>query len=196
MAEIKLKTPLDEKTVRQLKVGDSVTITGTIYTARDAAHKYFLESFPKPLPFDLKGAALYHCGPIVKKIGDRWTMVSAGPTTSARTSMYEPDIIEKYGVRAVVGKGGMDDKTLEAMKKFGAVYLNAVGGAGVLLAKAIKSVRNVYMLEEFGTPEAIWELDVNDFPAIVTMDSNGNSLHSDMLKKSTNEFRKIVDAKS
>ena len=190
MAEVRLKTPIDEKDIRKLNVGDLVKITGTIYTARDAVHKYLLENLSKPMPFDLKGGILYHCGPVVEKVDGKWRMVAAGPTTSARISLYEPDVIEKYGVKAVIGKGGMNDKVLDANKKFGAVYLHAVGGAAQVLAECIKSVPSVYFLEEFGSPEAIWEMEVERFPAVVTMDAQGGSLHREIFKSSQAELAK------
>lgn len=193
MAEVKLKIPLKENDVRKLKAGDVVKISGIIYTARDAAHKYLLEkASPETLPFNLAGSVLYHCGPVVEKVGDEWKIVAAGPTTSARLSAYEPEVIEKYGVRAVIGKGGMDRRTLDGMKEHGAVYLSAVGGAAVVIARTVKKVRAVYMLEEFGVPEAFWELEVEDFPAIVTMDANGNSIHEDVLKASKEIYKKLV----
>jgi fumarate hydratase class I len=134
-------------------------------------------------PVDLRGAVLYHCGPVVKKDGDAWQVTAAGPTTSIREEPYQADVIKKYGVRAVVGKGGMGAKTLQALKDAGAVYLNAVGGAAQFYAKCIERTDGV-SLTEFGTPEAMWHLWVRDFPAIVTMDSHGNSLHRDVEKES------------
>lgn len=193
MAEVKLKIPLKEEDVRKLRVGDVVKISGILYTARDAAHKYLLEkASPETLPFNLTGSVLYHCGPVVEKVGDKWRIVAAGPTTSARLSAYEPEVIKKYGVRAVIGKGGMDKRTSDGMKGCGAVYLSAVGGAALVIAKAVKEVRAVYMLEEFGIPEAFWELEVEDFPAIITMDANGNSMHEDVLKTSKEIYEKLI----
>jgi tartrate/fumarate subfamily iron-sulfur-dependent hydro-lyase beta chain len=130
-------------------------------------------------PVDLRGAALYHCGPVAVKSGDAWTMNAAGPTTSIREEPYEADIIAKYGVRAIIGKGGMGAKTLQALKEHGAVYLNAIGGAAQFYARCIERVDGVSLLE-FGVPEAMWHLQVTDFPAIVTMDAHGNSLHKDV----------------
>jgi tartrate/fumarate subfamily iron-sulfur-dependent hydro-lyase beta chain len=193
MAEIVLKTPLRERDVRRLRVGDAIRLGGIVYTARDAAHRYLVEQVtPCTLPFSLAGAALYHCGPLVKKVAGRWRVVVAGPTTSARLSVYTPMVIAKYGVRAIIGKGGMDSQTLDAMEKYGAVYLSAIGGAAVLLAKSIRAVRAVYMLEEFGIPEAFWKLEVEGFPAIVTMDSRGNSLHQQVLEISRRVCRKLI----
>jgi fumarate hydratase class I len=127
-------------------------------------------------PVDLRGGVLYHCGPVVKKDGDAWTVTAAGPTTSMREEPYQAEIIGRYGVRAVMGKGGMGARTLAGLKEHGAVYLNAIGGAAQFYARCITGVDDVSLLE-LGTPEAMWHLQVHEFPAIVTMDANGNSLH-------------------
>jgi len=113
----------------------------------------------------------------VKKEGDEWSFVAAGPTTSIREEPYQAKVIEQYGVRGVIGKGGMGGKTLEACRKLGAVYFHAVGGCGTLVGQSVKKVEAVHKLEEFGTPEAFWVIRVEDFPAVVTMDSHGESLH-------------------
>jgi fumarate hydratase, class I len=178
--EIALKAPLDEQTVRSLKVGDVVLVSGRMFTGRDQVHAYLMKHDP---PVDLRGSVLYHCGPVVKQDGDGWQVTAAGPTTSIREEPYQADVIKKYGVRAVIGKGGMGAKTLQALKDAGAVYLNAVGGAAQFYAKCIERTDGV-SLTEFGTPEAMWHLWVRDFPAIVTMDSLGNSLHKDVEKES------------
>ncbi len=172
----KLQLPLNENNVRDLQVGENVLISGTLYTGRDAAHK-FLVSTPEEFPVSLRNTAIYHCGPIVIKQNGEWVVTAAGPTTSARTEPYIAEIIERFGVRAFIGKGGLGQQTLDACQKYGCVYLSAVGGCAQVLAKAIIKVKNVYFYEEFGPPEAVWELEVKDFPAIVTMDSHGNSLH-------------------
>lgn len=174
--EVALTTPLDEDTIRSLKVGDVVLVSGRMFTGRDAVHAHLMKHEP---PVDLRGAALYHCGPVVQKTGDDWRVTAAGPTTSIREEPYQGDILRRYGVRAVIGKGGMGQKTLDALKETGAVYLNAVGGAAQFYARTIEAVEGVSLLE-FGTPEAMWHLRVKDFPAIVTMDSHGNSLHRDV----------------
>jgi fumarate hydratase class I len=174
--EIALSAPLDEAKMRSLKVGDVVLVSGRMFTGRDQVHAYLMKHEP---PVDLRGSVLYHCGPVVKKDGDGWTVTAAGPTTSIREEPYQADIIKKYGVRAVIGKGGMGGKTLQALKDAGAVYLNAVGGAAQFYAKCIERTDGV-SLTEFGTPEAMWHLWVRDFPAIVTMDAHGNSLHRDL----------------
>src|SRR3954470_24807165 len=178
--EISLHTPLSEEQVRSLKVGDVVMVSGRMFTGRDAVHSHLMKHAP---PVDLNGSVLYHCGPVVVKEGERWRVTAAGPTTSIREEPYQGEIIKRYGVRAVIGKGGMGAKTLAALKEHGAVYLNAIGGAAQFYARAIKKVDDVSLLE-FGTPEAMWHLEVEDFPAIVTMDAHGNSLHKDIEEES------------
>jgi fumarate hydratase class I len=182
--EVALQTPLTEEQVRGLMVGDVVLISGQAFTGRDAVHHHLMSHEP---PVDLRGAVLYHCGPVVAKSGDGWTVTAAGPTTSIREEPYQADVIKRYGVRAVVGKGGMGPKTLAALQDAGAVYLNAIGGAAQFYARTITSVDGVSLLE-FGTPEAMWHLTVEDFPAIVTMDSHGNSLHKDVEEASAAEL--------
>jgi len=171
--EIRLEPPLSEETVRALKVGDVVLINGPMVTARDAAHTYLMHHNS---PCDLRGAILYHCGPVVMKEGDKWRVTAAGPTTSIREEPYEADIIKRFGIRGVMGKGGMGKKTLGALKEFGAVYLHAIGGAAQFYAHALK-VTGVDLIEELGVPEAMWHFEANNFVAIVTMDSYGDSLH-------------------
>jgi fumarate hydratase class I len=174
--EVRLRVPITEEQVRSLKVGDVVLISGRMYTGRDAVHHHLMEHDP---PVDLRDGVLYHCGPVVAKQGDGWTVTAAGPTTSIREEPYQADIIGRFGVRVVMGKGGMGARTLAGLKEHGAVYLNAVGGAAQFYAKTITRVDGVSLLE-FGTPEAMWHLEVEDFPAIVTMDAHGNSLHKDV----------------
>jgi fumarate hydratase class I len=172
--EVALTTPLDETTIRSLKVGDVVLVSGPMFTGRDAVHHH-LSSHDAPV--DLRGGVIYHCGPVVARQADGgWKVTAAGPTTSIREEPYQADIIRRFGVRAVIGKGGMGAKTLAALKESGAVYLNAVGGAAQFYARAIEGVEGVSLME-FGTPEAMWHLRVKNFPAIVTMDAHGNSLH-------------------
>jgi fumarate hydratase, class I len=163
--------------MRALKVGDVVLISGELYTGRDNVHAYLMKN---PPPVDLHGSVIYHCGPVMLKEGDTWTVKAAGPTTSSREEPYQADIIRNYGVRAVIGKGGMGKKTLGALKECGAVYLNAIGGAAQYYARSIEKVLGVHLLKEFGIPEAMWHLRVKDFVAIVTMDAHGNSLHADV----------------
>jgi fumarate hydratase, class I len=174
--EIALRAPISEEQVRALKVGDVVLISGQMFTGRDAVHAHLMKHEP---PVDLQGSVLYHCGPVVKKDGDRWRVLAAGPTTSIREEPYQAEILKRYGVRAVIGKGGMGPKTLASLKESGAVYLNAIGGAAQFYARCIERVDGVSLME-FGTPEAMWHLHVEDFPAIVTMDAHGNSLHKDV----------------
>jgi fumarate hydratase class I len=174
--EVAVMTPLDEATARSLKVGDVVLISGRMFTGRDAVHAHLMKHEP---PVDLHGAALYHCGPVVQKDGGGWRITAAGPTTSIREEPYQAEVLRRYGVRVVIGKGGMGAKTLEGLRETGAVYLNAVGGAAQFYARTIEAVDGVSLLE-FGTPEAMWHLRVKDFPAIVTMDAHGNSLHKEI----------------
>jgi fumarate hydratase, class I len=177
--EVVLRAPLTEEQVRMLKVGDVVLISGDLFTGRDAVHAYLMKN---PPPVDLHGAVLYHCGPVMLKDGETWTVKAAGPTTSIREEPYQAHVIREYGVRAVIGKGGMGSKTLAALKECGAVYLNGIGGAAQYYARSIEKVLNVYLME-FGVPEAMWNLRVNNFVAIVTMDAHGNSLHAGVEKE-------------
>ncbi len=186
--EVVLRTPLTEEQVRALKVGDVVLVSGKVFTGRDAVHAHLMKHDP---PVDLNGSVLYHCGPVVAKDGNGWRVTAAGPTTSIREEPYQADIIKRYGVRAVVGKGGMGGKTLAALKEAGAVYLNAIGGAAQFYARAIEGVDGVSLME-FGTPEAMWHLTVKDFPAIVTMDAHGNSLHKDVEQESAKELAALA----
>jgi len=174
--EVVLTAPLREAQVRALKVGDVVLINGEMFTGRDNVHAYLMKN---PPPVDLHGAVLYHCGPVMLQEGGEWKVKAAGPTTSIREEPYQADVIERYGVRAVIGKGGMGKKTSEALKAFGAVYLNAIGGAAQYYARTVEKVLGVSLME-FGIPEAMWQLRVRDFAAIVTMDAHGNSLHADV----------------
>lgn len=187
---MKLEYPFTEEKIRALKVGDQVLISGVIYTGRDAVHKYLYDG-GKP-PVSLRDAIIYHCGPVVIKQGGCWKVAAAGPTTSTREEPYQGDIIKKFGVRGVIGKGGMGPRTVAACKEYGCVYLHAVGGAAQVLAECVKEVKNVYMMEEFGSPEAIWEFAVEDFPATVTIDAHGNSLHADILEKSREALAKYI----
>src|SRR6267154_3203587 len=176
--EVALKVPLSADDVRALKVGDVVLISGQMFTGRDAVHAYLMKNAP---PVDLSGSVLYHCGPVVVKQEEKWRVTAAGPTTSIREEPYQGEIIKRYGVRAVIGKGGMGAKTLAALKEHGAVYLNAIGGAAQYYARAVEKVLGVELME-FGIPEAMWRLRVKNFAAIVTMDAHGNSLHADVEK--------------
>jgi fumarate hydratase, class I len=178
--EVSLRAPLTEAQVRSLKVGDVVLISGRMFTGRDAVHSHLMHHEP---PVDLRGSVLYHCGPVVVQEGDTWRITAAGPTTSIREEPYQGEVIKRYGVRAVIGKGGMGAKTLAALQEHGAVYLNAIGGAAQFYARTIERVDDVSLLD-FGTPEAMWHLTVHEFPAIVTMDAHGNSLHKDVEQES------------
>jgi len=190
---IPIKTPVSEEAVRGLKVGDEVAVSGIVFTGRDAVHKYLHEGGQLPPSVNLKGGILYHCGPVVVKDDEgNWKCVAAGPTTSIREEPYQWQIIRDFGLRGVIGKGGMGDKTLEACRQHGCAYLHAVGGAAQVLAQCIKKVRNVYFMEQFGAPEAIWEFEVENFPAIVTIDSHGNSLHQEVFAASQAELAKYV----
>jgi fumarate hydratase subunit beta len=193
----KLTVPISEATIRELQVGEPVALSGVIATGRDAAHKYMIDSFVKTggqppeserdlyanLINILGGGVIYHCGPVVKKQDDTWSFVAAGPTTSIREEPYQADVIGHFGVRAVIGKGGMGPKTLQSCQDFGAVYLHAIGGAATLIAHSVKEVITVYKME-FGVPEAFWVIRVEDFPAVVTMDSHGHSLHKQIMEQS------------
>jgi len=174
--EVILTPPLTEPQMRALRVGDVVLINGDMFTGRDNVHAWLMKN---PPPVDLNGAVLYHCGPVMLKDGDHWSVKAAGPTTSSREEPYQADVIKRYGVRAVIGKGGMGPKTLAALKEFGAVYLNGIGGAAQYYARTVERVVGVHLLE-FGIPEAMWHIRVNNFAAIVTMDAHGNSLHADV----------------
>lgn len=174
--EVILTPPLTEAQVRALKVGDVVLINGELFTGRDNVHAYLMKN---PPPVDMRGTILYHCGPVMLKEGDRWTVKAAGPTTSSREEPYQADVLRRYGVRAVVGKGGMGAKTLAALQECGAVYLNGIGGAAQYYARTAEEVLGVHLME-FGIPEAMWHIRVKGFAAIVTMDAHGHSLHADV----------------
>jgi fumarate hydratase class I len=188
--EVVLTAPLSEETVRALKVGDVVIVRGEMYTGRDAVHAHLMKN---PPPVDLNGAVLYHCGPVMMQDGGKWTVKAAGPTTSIREEPYQADVIKRYGVRAVIGKGGMGAKTSAALKEFGAVYLNAIGGAAQYYARTVQDVLGVDLLD-FGVPEAMWHLRVDNFPAIVTMDAHGNSLHAEVEKATAEELTRLQPA--
>jgi tartrate/fumarate subfamily iron-sulfur-dependent hydro-lyase beta chain len=190
---IKITTPVSESTIRGLQVGDEVSITGTLFTGRDAVHKYLHEGGELPPGVNFRGGILYHCGPVViKDEQGNWKCVAAGPTTSIREEPYQWQIIRDFGLRAVIGKGGMGEKTVEACKQHGCAYLHAVGGAAQVLAECIKRVPNVYFMDKFGAPEAIWQFEIVGFPAVVTIDARGNSLHKEVLAASRTELAKYV----
>jgi fumarate hydratase class I len=188
--EIVLEAPITEEQIRSLKVGDVVIINGLMHTGRDALHKYLMDH---DCPVDLNGGVIYHCGPVMlKDEKGEWHVKAAGPTTSIREEPYQGDIIKKFGIRAVIGKGGMGAKTLQALQEHGAVYLNAIGGAAQYYADCIEKVEGVDFME-FGIPEAMWHLRVKGFAAIVTMDSHGNSLHADIEKSSLEKLAQFAE---
>jgi tartrate/fumarate subfamily iron-sulfur-dependent hydro-lyase beta chain len=164
--------------LKKLRVNDIIYVTGNIFTARDSAHMKMRETKPKDLPFDPSVMALYHCGPLMKKENGRWIAVSAGPTTSSRMEEYEDILLDHFGIRLIIGKGGMGERTRRALKKTGSVYAAFPGGAGVLAAEKITNVSQVYWFEELEMPEAVWILEVKEFgPLVVAMDSIGQSLY-------------------
>jgi fumarate hydratase subunit beta len=191
MTTFELTTPISEAAIRALNIGDAVRLSGVIVTARDAAHKYLVETFIKDHPTPeseqplykelrrlLDGGVIYHCGPVVQGETEKgWHFVAAGPTTSIREEPYEPDVIAHFGLRGVIGKGGMGSGTLRACQEHGAVYFHAIGGAATLIANTVRKVLAVHKLDEFGPPEAMWIINVENFPAIVTMDAHGKSIH-------------------
>ena len=191
MAELKL--PVSEESIRNLKVGDFVELTGRMITGRDAAHTWLIEDYREEVAPYLEGTVIYHCGPVVAENEDgSYDFVAAGPTTSIREEPYQADVIGRYGLRGVIGKGGMGPKTLAGLAEHGAVYLHAVGGAAQVLARAIPRVEKVFMLSEFGVPEALWVIEVERFPVMVTMDSHGNSLHAEVEERSKAKLRELL----
>ncbi len=210
----KLQTPISDEAISALHVGDQVLLSGIALTARDTAHKYMVESFIKEpalsgakgkppaselevyehLKADLNGGVIYHCGPVVRKRPDgRYEFVAAGPTTSIREEVYEDLVIKHFNVKAIIGKGGMAARTLKACQDYKAVYLHAIGGAATLIAQTVKEVEDVYKLE-FGVPEAFWKIRVVDFPAVVTMDSHGGSIHTQVEASSRAVLEKLLAA--
>jgi fumarate hydratase class I len=187
-----ISLPADESAIRGLSVGDQVLVSGVMVTARDAAHKYLIENDDPEAKKVLAGSMIYHCGPVVAREDGAYRFVSAGPTTSEREEPYEAGIIRRYGVRGVIGKGGMGSKTIEALGSCGAAYLHAVGGLAVLLAKSVVKVEGVMKLEEFGVPEAMWIIRVKDFPAVVTMDSHGGNLHAEVSRRSAARLQELL----
>jgi len=189
--KLKLKTPIKDSVIQDLSIGDVIYLSGTIYTARDSAH---LRIIKEGSPVDLKGAVIFHAGPIVKKIKkeenneiEDYEMVAVGPTTSTRMNPYEPEVI-KLGLSAIIGKGGMDENTSRAFVNHNAVYLSAVGGCAALYSRSILKVKNVHWAD-LGVPEAIWELEVKDFgPLIVSMDAHGENLYEKVGNKSASRI--------
>src|SRR3989442_6257156 len=175
---VRLSTPLSEPDVRKLKVVDVVLHDGIVYTGRDAVHKYLHDGGELDV---IRKGVIYHCGPVVLKDGGEYRVVAAGPTTSIREEPYQADVIERFDIKAVIGKGGMGAKTQKACQQHGCVYLHAIGGAAQIYAQCVERVPSV-RLEEFGSPEAVWEFQVKNFPAVVTIDAHGNSLHASVAK--------------
>ncbi len=191
MAELNL--PVAEDAIRELGVGDFVELTGRMITGRDAAHKWLIEGRREEVAPYLEGTVIYHCGPVVRHNPDgSWDFVAAGPTTSIREEPYQADVIARYGLRGVIGKGGMGPRTLDGLMRSGAVYLHAIGGAAQVLARAVKKVEQVFMLDEFGVPEALWVIQVERFPVVVTMDSHGGSLHDEVEASSQARLAELV----
>ena len=176
-----LKLPINTKKIKKLNVGDIVYITGKIFTARDEAHHKMLES--KKIPFDPSKMALFHCGPLMKKVNSKWQVVSAGPTTSSRMEIFEDRFLDKFHTRLIIGKGGMGERTKKALQKYICIYTSYTGGAGALASDKVKEVLGVYYLEELGMPEAAWIFKVKDFgPLVVAMDSHDNSIYENIVK--------------
>ena len=212
MGPRRLNLPLSDETVRSLEVGDTVLLSGVIVTGRDAAHKYMIETLIRSshipeaerevygqLKRLLKGGVIYHCGPVVRRLPpgegkeeETWEFVAAGPTTSIREEVYEPEVIAHFGLRGVIGKGGMGPNTLRACGAYGAVYFHAVGGAASLIADAVQEVEAVYKKEAFGVPEAFWVIRVEDFPVVVTMDTHDESIHDDVEASSRVALRRLI----
>jgi fumarate hydratase class I len=190
---IELVTPLTEAQVRELKVGDEVRISGVVFTGRDAVHRYLHAGGQLPPGIQLSEGVIYHCGPVVMRDAQgQWKVTAAGPTTSSRHEPYQPDLIRRFKLRGIMGKGGMGAGTLSACGEVGCVYLHAVGGAAQVLADCIKAVRSVHFLEQFGPPEALWELELHHFPAVVTMDAHGQSLHERILADSQAALARLL----
>jgi fumarate hydratase class I len=185
---VRLTTPLSDADVRRLRAGDIVLLTGTVFTGRDEVHKHLHKGGSLDA---IKGGVIYHCGPVVLEEGGKYRVMAAGPTTSIREEPYQAHVIERFGVKAVIGKGGMGPKTLKACQDHGCVYLHAIGGAAQIYAQCVQSVENVY-LKEFGSPEAVWELKVKEFPAVVTMDSHGRSLHQEVADASKTQLAAVL----
>lgn len=185
----KLTYPFAEERIRELDAGDRVRLSGMVYTGRDRLHKFLAEGGASPV--DLRDAAIYHCGPVVVRAGDGWRVSSAGPTTSIREEPYMAAVIAKHGVRVIIGKGGMGGSTLEACRRYGCVYLQAAGGAAALLARGIRAVEGVWFLDEFGSTEAMWQLDVEALDLVVGMDAAGRDLYEEVRAASERRLLEI-----
>jgi len=187
---LRLNTPLKEKDTRNLKLGDIIYLTGEIFTARDSVYQLVQEG--GDLPFDPTGMAIYHCGPLMWKKGGKWKPVAAGPTTSGRMDSYEKSFLEKYDVKAIIGKGGMGKEISSVLQDRAAVYLSYTGGCGALAADKIKEVKDVYWLEEMGMANAIWHFEVEELgPLVVSMDSKGGNIQTKIQEKAMEKFSEI-----
>ncbi len=188
-----LSTPLSLDDVLKLHVGDTLSISGKIITARDLAHRYLLDGVDRSkLPFSLEGGILYHCGPIIRKESGNYEIIAAGPTTSMRLEPYEAEVIQRYGVRMVIGKAGMGELTLRGLEGR-AVYAAATGGIAQVLTDHIIRVCDVYMLDEFGVAEAFWVFEVKDFPVLVSMDAHLKSLHAEVFNEANKNFKRLLN---
>jgi len=201
-----LSIPINDEEIRDLHMGESVQLSGVMITARDAAHKWMIDTFIRksrePQGDDLEvyealrpildGGVIYHCGPVVAGLESKdYKFVAAGPTTSIREEPYQGDVMHHFNVKGIIGKGGMGDLTLKACQEVPGAYFHAVGGAATLIAMSVQRVRGVYKLN-FGVPEAMWVIEVKDFPVVVTMDAHGNSLHQEVKEKSRQALRKLI----
>jgi fumarate hydratase class I len=188
-----LQIPFSESEARQLQIGELVVLNGVICTGRDAVHRVLCEGQTASLPEELIGGVIFHCGPVMLKdeMG-QWRCIAAGPTTSIRHELYQATVIERYRLRGVIGKGGMGNATREALRKFGCVYFHAIGGAAQVLAECVVRVKDVYFLEEFGSTEALWVIEVRNFPVVVTMDAHGGSLHDGVASLSQRRFKELL----
>ena len=193
--EYKLKTPVPEEEIRKLKAGDIVYLSGTIITARDEAHKKALEMHGRgdKLPVEFKGVAIFHAGPIMKKVGSEWKVVAVGPTTSARMEIFQDKFIQVFRPAAIIGKGGMGDRTAKACEEYGCVYLSFTGGAALLGARGIKKVKDVFWLEDLGMPECLWVYEAEDFgPMIVTIDAHNNNMTKEVMQRVSKKKEEII----
>lgn len=193
MAEYHFNTPISKDDVQKVKIGDVIYISGVIFTARDEAHERALKLARngEKMPIDFEGLAVYHCGPVVRKVNEQWEIVAAGPTTSTRMDLFQDEFIKTFNVNVVIGKGGMGERTAKAMKEFKAIYTAFVGGAAVVAARGIKRVKEVHWLD-LGTPECLWVLEVENFgPLIVGIDTNGDSLFQNVSDQAKANLGKI-----
>jgi len=194
MTEYRLTTPIKEEDIRKLNIRDIVHVTGTIYAARDEAHQRLMEYAEKgeKPPVNLEGAVIYHVGPVVRKKNGTWEVVAAGPTTSTRMNKITPQVLEKYPIRMIIGKGGMSREVSEAMKKHGVVYCHYTGGAAVLAAKNIKRVHGVEWLD-LGIPEALWIFEAENFgPLVITIDAKGNSMYEKLSQEQKKNLENLI----